>query len=288
MLPLGDRLAAGAAHVLTGPLTLVRTPPAGEAGDCFGLALAAVPAAAPVLWPPPWPGMMSWVTAWTAEATVLVAVGAGDGSAPPLDPADAGAGALAAGTFAAGTFAAGTFAAGTAWEEAALAGVPWSLLPPGAGLPGAVLTGPELPPSPELPPWPEITLWAELITELTTEPAGWRSSGWLAEFGWAACCEPEAGPGWTCAWLLLPPGAGLPGAALTGPELPPSPELPPWPAITLWAELVTELATEPAAELTGEAGPAARSTRSERAEAACRRARGRCGRGSGPRRPVRP
>ena len=154
---------------LTVPLTLVRTPPAGEAGDRFGLALAVVPAAAPVLWLPPWPGMMSWVTAWTAEAAVLVAVGAGDGSAPPLDPADAGAGTLAAGTLAAGTFAAGTLAAGTAWEEAALAGAPWSLLLPGAGLPGAVLTGPEPPPSPELPPWPGTTLWAELITELATE-----------------------------------------------------------------------------------------------------------------------
>jgi hypothetical protein len=33
----------------TVPLTLVRTPPAGEAGDRFGLALAVGPAAAPVL-----------------------------------------------------------------------------------------------------------------------------------------------------------------------------------------------------------------------------------------------
>jgi hypothetical protein len=55
-------------------------------------------------------------------------------------------------------------------------------------------------------------------------------------------------------WLPLPPGAGVPGAALTGPELPPCPELLPWPAITLWAELVTELVTEPTADVTGDAG----------------------------------
>jgi hypothetical protein len=54
--------------------------------------------------------------------------------------------------------------------------------------------------------------------------------------------------------LLLPPGAGSPGAALTGPEPPAGPELPPWPAITLWTELVTAPATEPTAELTGDAG----------------------------------
>ena len=88
--------------LLTGPLTVAETPPTGEAGDRFGLALDAVSGAAPVLWPPPWPGMMSWVTAWTAEAAVLVAVGAGESSAPPLDPADVGAGTLAAGTLAAG------------------------------------------------------------------------------------------------------------------------------------------------------------------------------------------
>jgi hypothetical protein len=94
-------------------LTLARTPLAGEAGDCFGLALDAVPGAAPVLWPPPWPGMMSWVTAWTAEATGLVAVAAGDCFASLLDPAGGDTGALAAGALAAGTFAAGAFAAGT-------------------------------------------------------------------------------------------------------------------------------------------------------------------------------
>jgi hypothetical protein len=55
-------------------------------------------------------------------------------------------------------------------------------------------------------------------------------------------------------WLLLPPGAGLPGAALTGPELAPGPELLPWPATTLWTELVTDPATEPTAELTGDVG----------------------------------
>jgi hypothetical protein len=103
-------LLAGLATV---SLTLARTPLAGEAGNCFGLALDAVPGAAPVLWPPPWPGMMSWVAAWTAEATGLVAVAAGDCFASLLDPAGGDAGAPAAGALAAGALAAGTFAAGT-------------------------------------------------------------------------------------------------------------------------------------------------------------------------------
>jgi hypothetical protein len=111
-------LETGPLTLLTGlatvSLTLARTPLAGEAGDCFGLALDAVPGAAPVLWPPPWPGMMSWVTAWTAEATGLVAVAAGDCFASLLDPAGGDAGALAAGALAAGTFAAGTLATGVA------------------------------------------------------------------------------------------------------------------------------------------------------------------------------
>jgi hypothetical protein len=82
--------------------------------------------------------------------------------------------------------------------------------------------------------------------------------GWLAEVGGAACCGPEPGLWVGVTWLPLPPGAGLPGAglpgaALAGPELPPCPELLPRPAITLWAELVTELVTEPTAELTGDA-----------------------------------
>jgi len=108
--------------LVTGPLTVAGTPPAGEAGDCFGLALDAVPGAVPVLWPPPWPGRTSWVTAWTAEVTALVAVGAGDAGAPPLDAAGCAAGALAAGALAAGGFAAGTagrFAAGSAGTLAA-------------------------------------------------------------------------------------------------------------------------------------------------------------------------
>jgi hypothetical protein len=57
--------------------------------------------------------MMSWVTAWTAEATGLVAVAAGDCFASLLDPAGGDTGALAAGALAAGTFAAGAFAAET-------------------------------------------------------------------------------------------------------------------------------------------------------------------------------
>jgi hypothetical protein len=111
-------LETGPLMLLTGlatvSLTLARTPLAGEAGDCFGLALDAVPGAAPVLWPPPWPGMMSWVTAWTAEATGLVAVAAGDCFASLLNPAGGDARALAAGALAAGTFAAGTLATGVA------------------------------------------------------------------------------------------------------------------------------------------------------------------------------
>ena len=45
----------------------------------------------------------------------------------------------------------------------------------------------------------------------------------------------------------------MPGAALTGPELPADPELSPWPATTLWTDLVTGPVTEPTAELTGDA-----------------------------------
>jgi hypothetical protein len=111
-------LLAGLVTALPGPLTalltLVRTPLAGEAGDRSGLVLGAVLGAAPVLWLPPWPGMMSWVTARTAEAAALVAGGAGDCVAPPLDPAGGGAVTLAAGTLAAGAFAAGALAAGAA------------------------------------------------------------------------------------------------------------------------------------------------------------------------------
>ena len=127
-------LAGPVTVLLTGPLTalltLARTPPAGEAGDCFGLALDAVPGVVPVLWSLPWPGMTSWVTAWTAEATALVAAGAGDCPASSLDPAGGGAGTLAAGAFAAGM--AGTFAAGSAagvegrhWRCGCLAGRTW-------------------------------------------------------------------------------------------------------------------------------------------------------------------
>jgi hypothetical protein len=106
-------LAAGLATVLlTRPLTLLAglLTVAGTltAGDCFGLALAAVPGVVPVLWPTSWPGAMSWVTAWTTEVTALVAVGAG--GACVLPPDAGGAGALAAGAFTAGT--AGTLAAG--------------------------------------------------------------------------------------------------------------------------------------------------------------------------------
>jgi hypothetical protein len=186
-------LPAGLATV---SLTLARTPLAGEAGDCFGLALDAVPGAAPVLWPPPWPGMMFWVAARTADAAELVADEAGAWFALPLDPAGA-----SAGTLAAGTLGAGTLGAGAGGEEAALAAGAW-LAEPGwlagfgwfacgvpEGWPRAVAPWPlvarlpadwplvaRLPADPELPTWPGITAWAAPATELTVDaglPAGW-------------------------------------------------------------------------------------------------------------------